>query len=70
MPSSLEKIQAAEQKGQQEIVIRQLTRRVGNVSHEVESQVKALRLDQLDELLDAALTFTKVEDLMNWFDAH
>jgi Domain of unknown function (DUF4351) len=69
-PLYLEKIQAAEQKGQQEIVIRQLTRRVGNVSHEVESQVKALRLDQLDELLDAALTFTKVEDLMNWFDAH
>jgi hypothetical protein len=68
-PLYLEKIQAAEQKGQQELVLRQLTRRVGNVSREVEAQVKTLRLEQLDELLDAALTFTKVEDLIGWFDA-
>jgi Domain of unknown function (DUF4351) len=69
-PLYLEKIHAAEQVGRQEIILRVLTKRVGNVSSEVEAQVKALSSGMLEELLDAALDFTQMNDLIMWLDGH
>jgi Domain of unknown function (DUF4351) len=69
-PLYLEKIHAAEQVGRQEIILRVLTKRVGNVSSEVEAEVKALSSGMLEELLDAALDFTQMNDLMMWLDGH
>lgn len=74
-PLFLEKLQAAEErgevKGQQELVLRQLNRRMGNnVSLEVEAKVKSLSLSQLEELGEALLDFTQIEDLIGWLDAH
>ncbi len=69
-PLYLEKIHAAEQVGRQEIILRVLTKRVGKVSSEVEARVKALSLGMLEELLDAALDFTQMSDLMTWLDGH
>jgi hypothetical protein len=69
-PLYLEKIHAAEQVGRQEIILRVLTKRVGNVSSDVEAQVKALSSGMLEELLDAALDFTQMSDLMMWLDGH
>jgi Domain of unknown function (DUF4351) len=73
-PLYLEKIHAAEQVGRQDerqtLILRVLTKRVGIVSPEVEAQVKALSLGLLDELLDVALDFTQMSDLMAWLNEH
>ncbi len=69
-PLYLEKIHAAEQVGRQEIILRLLTKRVGIVSSEVEARVKVLSLAMLEELFDAALDFTQMNDLMTWLDGH
>jgi predicted transposase/invertase (TIGR01784 family) len=52
----------------QNLVFRLLTRRVGKVSSEVETQIKSLPLAQLEELHDAALDFTQMGDLTSWLD--
>jgi hypothetical protein len=73
-PLYLEKIHAAEQVGRQDerqaLILRLLTKRVGTVSSEVETRVKALSLAMLEELFDAALDFTQMNDLMMWLDGH
>jgi predicted transposase/invertase (TIGR01784 family) len=60
----------AEQKGElkegQSLVLRQLNRRVGNVSSELQEQVKSLPLEQLEELGEALLDFTSMADLEAW----
>jgi Domain of unknown function (DUF4351) len=38
------------------------------LSIEVESQVKALSLERLDELGEALLDFTQMGDLLMWLD--
>jgi ABC-type molybdenum transport system ATPase subunit/photorepair protein PhrA len=61
---------AGRQDGKQTSILRLLTKRVGTVSSEVEARVKALSLAMLEELFDAALDFTQVNDLMMWLDGH
>jgi Domain of unknown function (DUF4351) len=69
-PLYLEKIQAAErvggQKEAQTLILRLLNRRVGVLPLELELQVKALPLDRLEELHDAAIDFTQLADLEAW----
>jgi predicted transposase YdaD len=60
--------QQGEVKGQQELVLRQLTRRLGNLSVELEIRVKALPLLQLEELGEALLDFSQMGDLVAWLD--
>jgi predicted transposase/invertase (TIGR01784 family) len=60
--------QQGELKGQQELVLRQLNRRVGNVSIDLESRIKALPLVQLEELGEALLDFNQLSDLVAWLD--
>jgi predicted transposase/invertase (TIGR01784 family) len=60
--------QQGELKGQQELVVRQLKRRVGNVSIDLEAQIKALLLVQLEELGEALLDFNQMSDLVAWLD--
>jgi Domain of unknown function (DUF4351) len=73
-PLYLEKIHAAEQVGRQDerqtLILRLLSKRVGTVSSEVKAQVKVLSLAMLEELFDAALDFTQMNDLMMWLDGH
>ena len=77
-PLYLQKLQAAQQigeqlgevKGQQNIVIRLLKRRVGDISAEVLARVTILSLEQLEYLLDAASDFTQLSDLTNWLELH
>jgi hypothetical protein len=73
-PLYLEKIHAAEQVGRQDgkqtLILRLLNKRLGTVSSEVETRVKALSLAMLEELFDAALDFTQMNDLMMWLDEH
>ena len=71
-PLYLEKLQAAEQVGEvrhaQAQTVRLLSRRVGDVSTEILARVNVLPLEQLDDLLDAALDFSNVRDLIAWLD--
>ena len=62
--------QRGEVKGQQELVLRQLTRRVGHVSPELEVRVKVLPLELLENLGEALLDFSQIEDLISWLDTH
>jgi Domain of unknown function (DUF4351) len=48
--------------------LRLSNRRVGDVSAEILAKVNALPLERLDDLLDAALDFTNVGDLIAWLD--
>lgn len=50
------------------LILRLLNRRVGNISSDVELRMKALSLNQLEELLDAALDFTQPGDLLAWLE--
>ena len=65
--------QDAAQEGRQEeaksLVLRQLNRRVGNLSPAVEMRVKALTLVRLEDLGEALLDFGQIGDLIAWLDA-
>jgi Domain of unknown function (DUF4351) len=62
--------QRGEQTGEARLVLRQLTRRIGDVSPEVRMQVQALSLAQLESLGEALLDFTAPNDLVNWLDSN
>jgi predicted transposase/invertase (TIGR01784 family) len=71
-------LQEGEQKGRQEgrqegelaLILRQLTRRVGTITPEVEAQVRRLSLTQLDNLGEALLDFSQASDLDGWLKLH
>ncbi|ARV61476.1 hypothetical protein BZZ01_25130 [Nostocales cyanobacterium HT-58-2] len=58
------------ERGQQDLVLRQLQRRVGELSQEVKKQVQALSLEDLEALAEALLDFTTMDDLLGWLQAH
>jgi hypothetical protein len=58
------------ERGQQELVLRQLQRRVGELPQEVKKQVQALSLQDLEALAEALLDFTAMGDLLNWLQPH
>jgi predicted transposase/invertase (TIGR01784 family) len=53
---------------EQALILRLLKRRVGNVSIDLETQIKALPLDQLEELGEALLDFSQINDLVAWLN--
>jgi predicted transposase/invertase (TIGR01784 family) len=52
------------------ILLRQLNRRFGSVAPEIESQVQALSLAQLEDLSESLLDFGKPSDLSEWLRMH
>jgi len=58
------------ERGQQELVLRLLQRRVGELPEEVKKQVQCLSLQDLEALGEALLDFTTIDDLLNWLPAH
>ncbi|KAI9129828.1 Rpn family recombination-promoting nuclease/putative transposase [Acaryochloris sp. CCMEE 5410] len=52
--------------GEQSLILRQLTRRIGDVSPELRSQIQSLSLDQIEALGEALLDFTESSDLVDW----
>ncbi|MGA7937178.1 MAG: DUF4351 domain-containing protein [Kovacikia sp.] len=48
------------------LVLRLLARRVGTLPANVEAQVQALALSQLEALGEALLDFVALDDLMGW----
>jgi predicted transposase/invertase (TIGR01784 family) len=67
--------QRGEQRGEQQgrkaegqlLILRQLTRRVGELPQEVRSQIETLSLEQLENLGEALLDFQAIADLEAWF---
>jgi len=61
--------QGREQEGQA-LVLKQLSRKVGKLSPKLESQIKALPLEPLEELAEALLDFSTLDDLSTWLHNH
>lgn len=55
-------------KGELSLVLRQLTRRIGDVSPEMQSQIQSLSLTQIESLGEALLDFSQPSDLVNWLE--
>jgi predicted transposase YdaD len=70
-----EGLQEGEQRGEQRgremegrsLVLRQLTRRVGELPQEVRQRIETLSLEQLENLGEALLDFQGMADLEAWF---
>ncbi|HLO85218.1 MAG TPA: DUF4351 domain-containing protein [Nostocaceae cyanobacterium] len=56
------------QEGEIAIIIRQLNRRIGTITPELEARIKDLCVNQLEDLAEALLDFTNVVDLVNWLE--
>jgi predicted transposase/invertase (TIGR01784 family) len=54
----------------QSLILRQLSRRFGTVSSEVNAAVIALPLAKLEDLGEALLDFKEINDLMNWLETN
>jgi hypothetical protein len=73
-PQYLEHMERATQKGvavgrregERELVLKQLTRKLGMLSPELIAQINQLSLDRLEALGEALLDFQKLEDLQQW----
>ena len=71
-----ETLQEGEQKGRQTgiqegelaIVLRQLTRSIGPIASDLETQIRNLSLDQLESLGEALLDFSEPADLLTWLE--
>jgi predicted transposase/invertase (TIGR01784 family) len=64
-----EGILKGEKKGEARLVLRLLTRRIGNIPVDLQSQIQALSLEQLESLGEALLDFSTLSDLEAWFTA-
>jgi predicted transposase YdaD len=53
-------------KGEQAVILRLLTRRLGTIAPTTESQIRLLSLTQLEALGEALLDFSQPSDLTNW----
>ncbi len=53
------------QKGEVAVILRQLTRRLGNIQPQIQ-QIRALSITQLEELAEALLDFSSQNDLVNY----
>jgi predicted transposase YdaD len=62
--------QEGKQEGEQNLVVRQLQKRVGNLPEEIRKKIQTLALNQLESLGEALLDFTAIEDLFNWLESH
>jgi Domain of unknown function (DUF4351) len=58
--------QEGRQEGEAQLVLRQLPRRIGELSPEVRSQIQSLSLPQLESLGEALLDFSQPSDLQDW----
>ncbi len=60
--------QEAKADGEQILVLKQLTRKLGTISPEIRSSVNSLTIDQLESLGEDLLDFTQMSDLLVWLD--
>jgi hypothetical protein len=63
-------IEQGEHKEAARLVLRVLDRRVGELDANVVTQLQELSVIKLENLLDAALDFQRMDELIAWLDAH
>jgi predicted transposase YdaD len=69
--SNFEKL--AKEEGKQEtigVLIRQLKRKIGNFSPELEFKIRSLSLEKLEDLGESLLDFISLNDLISWLENH
>jgi predicted transposase YdaD len=52
------------------LILRQLTRRIGTIAPNIESQIATLSVSQLESLGEALLDFSSAADLDEWLRSH
>ena len=52
--------------GEADLILRQLTRKYGTLTPEVNQQIKALTIAELGDLGESLLDFAEISDLENW----
>ena len=62
--------QDAKADGEKILVLKQLNRKLGNITPEIRSQVNSMSIEQLESLGEALLDFGQMSDLIGWVDAH
>ena len=62
--------QEARQEGQVGLIMRLLSRRLGQINPDIESRIRQLPIDKLENLAEAMLDFSKTEDLTTWLEAN
>jgi predicted transposase/invertase (TIGR01784 family) len=60
--------QEAKADGEQTLVLKQLTRKLGTITPEVRAQVNSLNIEQLESLGEDLLDFSQMSDLLAWLD--
>lgn len=58
----------AKQEGKQDLILRQLNRRLGEIDSSLISRINGLSIEQLEALGEALLDFTSVADLETWLN--
>jgi predicted transposase YdaD len=56
--------------GEANLVLRQLNRRIGNLSTKLAKKIQGFSIEQLENLGEALLDFNSQEDLVNWLDSN
>ncbi|NCQ97778.1 MAG: DUF4351 domain-containing protein, partial [Microcystis aeruginosa W11-06] len=63
-----EGLQEGRQEGEANLVLRQLNRRIGDISPELLPNIRSLDLEQLENLGEALLDFQSLQDLEQWLE--
>ena len=58
------------QEGELAVILKQLKRRVGELSPEIQQRIQTLSGNQLETLGEALLDFTSMSDLLNWLESN
>jgi Domain of unknown function (DUF4351) len=58
------------QEGERSLILRQLTHRIGPIASNIETQISAFSVSQLEELGEALLDFSSAADLDRWLRSH
>ncbi|WP_445330271.1 DUF4351 domain-containing protein [Tychonema sp. BBK16] len=62
--------QEGRQEGQVKLIMRLLSRRLGQINPDFEIRIRQLPIDKLENLAEAMLDFSKAEDLTAWLEAN
>ena len=65
-----EGIAQGKQQGEVNLILRQLNRRIGQLSSEITIEVNQLSIEQLENLGEALLDFQSESDLLNWLSQY
>ncbi|MTJ37288.1 DUF4351 domain-containing protein [Dolichospermum sp. UHCC 0260] len=57
-----------DKRGEQRTIIRLLNRRFGELDSSLVDKIKTLNIEKLDNLADALLDFSNINDLVDWLN--